>query len=397
MLKTLKGVKVVEFSLGAAGPVAGKLMSEYGAEVYIVEPVTGTTTRWMTNYYDFWQCGKKSVPLNLKDPKGLEAMQRLLADADVFLTNYRTRALNKLGLGYDDVKKINSRIIYALMTGWGEKGPQKDDPGFDVTCFWAKAGLMRDLAEKGTIVVTPQGVGDTAAGQGMCGSIAAALYHREKTGEGCKVSMSLYGEGIFLNNFQSVNSEFGDEFQKTRTAPKEALANTYRCSDGEWIVFFDNQFDRHFFNILKAVGRGDLVGDPRWKKIEDTKGAKAPELVKILDEAFSKMTADEAVEALKKADIAVSKCVSSLDAVNDPQCVENDCVFDWTLSSGPWEGKAMKMPSSPTMFNDEPSITAENFTRGPRLGEHTIEALKNVGYSNEEIKALVDTGTIVVE
>ncbi len=397
MLKTMDGVKVVEFSLGAAGPVAGKILAEYGADVYLLEPVQGTTTRWMSNYYDFWACGKKSIPVNLKDPKGLEAVHKLIASADVFVTNYRTKALEKLCVDYNTLKEINPRLIYALMTGWGEKGPQKDEAGYDITCFLAKSGIMRDYAERGTIMVTPQGFGDTAAGQAMSGNIAAALYYREKSGEGCKISLSLLGEGIFLNNYQSANAQFGEVFQKTRTAPKEALANTYRCSDGEWIVFFDNQFARHFNNLMAAVGRPDLQNDPRWQKIEDTKAEKAPELVEILDEAFAKMTSDEAVAALKGADIAVGKCISSLEAMEDPQVVANNYVFDWTVSSGPWEGKKMKMAANPTMFNDENAITPENFTRGPKLGEHTVEALKSVGYTDAEIQEMAQSGIVVVE
>ncbi len=202
---------------------------------------------------------------------------------------------------------------------------------------------------------------------------------------------------MFLNNFQSANVQFGDVFQKTRTAPKEALANTYQCGDGEWIVFFDNQFARHFNPLMKAVGREDLVDAPRWQKIEDTKGEKAPELVEILDNAFAKMTADEAVAALKGADIAVAKCISSLDSLSDPQVTANGYVFDWKVSTGPWEGKTMKMCANPTMFNDEIASTEENFTRGPRLGEHTAEALKAVGYSMEEIEAMVKAEIITAE
>ena len=140
----------------------------------------------MSNYYDFWATGKKSIPVNLKDEKGREAVHKLIASADVFVTNYRTKALEKLGVDYATLKEINPRLIYALMTGWGEKGPQKDEAGYDITCFLAKSGIMRDFAEKGTIVITPQGFGDTAAGQAMSGNIAAALYYREKSGEGCK-------------------------------------------------------------------------------------------------------------------------------------------------------------------------------------------------------------------
>lgn len=397
MLKTLEGVKVIEFSLGAAGPVCGKVLSEFGAEVILIEPVKGTTSRWMTNYYDFWSTGKKSVPVNLKDEKGVEAVHKLVASADVFLSNYRVKALKKLQMDYDTLKEVNPRLVYALMTGWGEKGPQKDEAGYDITCFLAKSGMMRDYAEKGSVMITPQGFGDTAAGQVMAGNVASALYYREKSGKGCKISLSLMGEGVFLNNFQSANAQFGDVFQKTRTAPKEALANTYQCSDGEWIVFFDNQFARHFNSLMEAVGRPDLMNDPRWQKIEDTKAEKAPELVGILDEAFAKMTSDQAVAALRGADIAVAKCISSLETISDPQVTANDYVFDWKVNEGPWAGRIMKMCANPTMFNDEIANTEENFTRGPRLGEHTAEALKAVGYGDEDIQAMAQAGTIVVE
>ena len=388
MLKTLTGLKVLEFSIGAAGPAAGKIMAEYGAEVTLVEPIQGVTTRWITPFYDFYGSGKKSIPVNLKTPEGAEIMQKLLAETDVFLTNYRVKALRKLGVDYESARAINPKIIYALMTGWGENGPQKDEAGFDLTCFWAKGGLMRDYAEKGTVVVPPQGVGDLAAAQGMVGNIASALYYREKTGNGCKISTSLVAEAVYLNHFGTV-------YPVSRKQAKEATANTYRCSDGEWIVFFDNQFDRHFAGLLRAAGREDLIGDPRWTCIDDTRGAKAPELIAILDDGFAKITADEAVERLKEADISAAKCISSLDSISDPQVEANHCYIDWTLSSGPHAGEQMKLATTPSVFNDEPC--GENQTRGPRLGEHTAQILTELGYSAEEIEKLAASGVIVTE
>ena len=394
MLKTLEGVRVVDFGIAAAGPSCSKLLAEYGAEVIALEPVTGATTRWMTTYYDFWSNGKKSMPLNIKDPAGKEAMLRIIKGADVFLSNYRAKALVHNGLTYEELKKINPRIIYAFLMGWGPKGPLKDAPAYDVTAFWARGGLLRDMAEKGSICVSPQGVADEAVGEVLASGICAALYHREKTGEGCEINTSIYAEACYLNAFQNVNAQFGEEYQKTRTAPREALANTYRCKDGEWIIMFDNQFDRHFWKLLEAVGRKDLVGDPRWKSIDDTRLDKAPELVKILDEAFAKMTSDEAVEALSAIDIAVQKCQGSVDCVNDPQALENNYFFDWVFSDGPYAGKAVKLPASPLSFNGENN--ASDFQRAPKLGEHTVEILKGVGYTDAEIQAMVDKGVTVV-
>lgn len=395
MLKTLDGVRVIEVSIAAAGPAAGKILAEYGAEVIVVEPVQGVTTRWITPYYDFWASGKKSIPVNLKTEQGAELVRRLLKEADVLLTNYRTKALTKLGLDYESVKKVNDKIIYGLMTGWGEEGPQKDEAGYDLTCFWAKGGMLRDYAEKGTVLVPPQGVGDCAAAQGMAGSIAAALYHREKTGEGCKISTSLVAEAMYLNNFQNINAQLGVTYQKKRTEAKEAMANTYQCGDGEWIIFFDNQFDRHFYGLLKAAGREDLIGDERWTRLEDTREEKAPELIRILDEAFSKMKSDEAVERLRAADISVEKCISSLDSVSDEQVKANHYCVDWTLTSGPHAGETVRMPIVPVAFNDEPC--GENQRRGPRLGEHTRELMKSLKYGEKEIDDLVTAGVVVAE
>lgn len=392
MLKTLEGVKVIEFSIGAAGPAAGKILSEYGADVVLVEPVQGATTRWVTSYFDFWGSGKKSLPVNLKTPEGAEVMRRLVKEADVLLTNYRVKALTKLGVDYESVKAVNEKIIYALMTGWGEKGPQKDEAGYDLTCFWAKGGMLRDFAEKGTVLVPPQGVGDCAAAQGMAGNIAAALYYREKTGKGCKISTSLVAEGLFLNNFQNINAQLGTTYQVSRKEAKEATANTYLCSDGEWIVFFDNRFDRHFNGLLRAAGREDLIGDPRWTCIEDTRGEHAPELIQILDEAFAKIPSDEAVRRLKAEDISVEKCISSLESVSDEQVKANQYCINWTLTDGPDKGKTISLPTTPAAFNDEPC--GENQQKAPVLGENTKEIMRQLHFDEKEIEDMISRGIV---
>ena len=396
MLKTLEGVRVVDFGMAAAGPSSTKILSEFGAEVLVVEPLQGTSTRWMCNTYDFWSDGKKSVPLDAKSPEGRELLLKLVASADVFTSNFRAKALKKLGLTYEDLKKVNPGIIYGITYGWGAKGPLKDMPAYDITAFWARGGYLRDMAEKGSVCVPPQGAADVSLGEMMAAAICAALYRKTKTGEGCEISTSLFAQACYLDNFQSANIQLGeDSFQKTRTIPREALCNTYRCKDGEYVLIFDNQFDRHFWNILKALGREDLVGDPRWTKIDDTKFEKAGELCAILDEAFGKMTSDEAVAALGAVDVACEKCVGYEAKCSDPQAIANDYVFDWTLSSGKYEGKTIKLVATPIAFNGE--NCASDYKRAPRLGEHTVEALKSVGLSDEQIADLAARNIIVVE
>lgn len=388
MFNLLEGVRVIDFTTAAAGPSCTKLLAEYGAEVITVEPTFGATTRQDTYYYDFWNGNKKSCPLNVKEPAGKNAMLLLIKTADVFVSNFRIKALERLGLDYESLKKVNPGLIYGLLTGWGETRPVKDHPGYDVVCFWARGGYMRDMAEKGSICVSPQGVGDTATGQALGMAVSSALYRKARTGEGAKLSISIYGEGIYLNNFQSITSQFGEEFQKSRLAPREALANTYLCKDG-WIVFFENKF-RNFNNLLHAIGRDDLIGNPKWQCIDDTRFEHAPELVAIMDEAFSKMTCDEAVTALQDNGIAVEKCWSSLDTTTDPQALENKYYFNWTLQSGEKEGETIKMPASPVHVNDEAPV--HGYKRGPRLGEHTLEVLKSAGLTDEEIMELAAKG-----
>ena len=396
MLKTLEGVRVIDFGMAAAGPSSTKILSEFGAEVIVVEPLKGTTTRWMCNTYDFWSDGKKSIPLDAKTPEGKEILLRLVSSADVFTTNFRAKALRNLGLTYEDLKKVNPGIIYAMTYGWGAKGPLKDSPAYDITAFWARGGYLRDMAEKGSICIPPQGVADVSLGEMMAAGICAALVRKMKTGEGCEISTSLYAQACYLDNFQSANIQLGeDSFQKTRTAPREALCNTYKCADGEYVLIFDNQFERHFWNILRALGREDLVGDPRWTCINDTKFDKALELVKILEEAFAKYTSDEAIAALSAVDVAAEKCVGYIGKCSDPQAIANDYVFDWTLSSGRYEGRTIKLVATPIAFNGE--NCASDYKRAPRLGEHTVEAMKSVGYTDEEIRELAEKNIVVVE
>lgn len=396
MLKTLEGIRVIDFGMAAAGPSSTKILSEFGAEVIVVEPLKGTSTRWMCNTYDFWSDGKKSVPLDAKSPEGREVLLRLVKSADVFTSNFRAKALRKLGLTYEDLKKVNPGIIYGMTYGWGAKGPLKDDPAYDITAFWARGGYLRDMAEKGSICIPPQGAADVSLGEILAAGICAALVRKMKTGEGCEISTSLYAQACYLDNFQSANIQLGeDTFQKTRTLPREALVNTYRCADGEWILMFDNQFDRHFWNILKALGRDDLVGDPRWTCIDDTKLDKAPELSKILEESFANLTSDEAIAAISAIDVAIEKCVGYDAKVTDPQAIENDYVFDWTLSSGKYEGKTIKLVATPITFNGE--NCASDYKRAPRLGEHTVEALKSVGYTDTEIQDLLNRNIIAAE
>ena len=386
MYRPLEGVKVVDFSTAGAGPSCTKLLREYGASDILIEPFGGNTTRTVFKV-DFYNTGKRSIILDLKTDEGMAALHRFLQDCDVCVSNYRTRALKKLKLTYEDLHRLYPRLIHATITGFGEEGPAANHPGYDPVAFWARGGMLLDIAEKGTLVVPPAAVGDIATGQALAGGICAALYKREKTGEGVKVFTSLLAEAAYLNHDAIVQIQYGDKYPKSRKTPRRSMMNTYRCSDGKWIVIAAFDFQRYFWPLLTAVGRGDLVGDPRWTCLEDTMYEKAPEIVQILDEAFGRMTQDQAAAAMEAIDLPYNRVQSTEELMDDPQCAANKYIFTIAAS----DGKRLRLPANPVKFVNSDS-GVESFPLGPRLGEHSREILLEYGYSEAEIQNMKDRG-----
>lgn len=387
MLKPLQGIKVVDFTLAGSGPSGTMILAELGADVIWVEPLEGNSCRSI-HELSYYCAGKRSITLNLKSPEGLEAMYRLLKDADVFATNYRYKSVKKLGIGYEKVKELNPRIVYASMTGWGVEGPKAEAPGFDTVCFWARGGLLQDIAEKGTLVVPPVAIADIFTGEAMAFAIMTGLFNREKTGEGCELNMSILQQAIFGNHDAIIETQYGEKYPKSRLSPRRALLNTYQCSDGKWFVLLTTYFEKHFNKILEIIGREDLIGDPRWQRIEDTMYDRAPEFVNILDEGFRKMTRDEVLAKLTAADIACEAIQTTTDLFNDPQVLANGYLRPWT---NPRNGKEYLYPTMmPFQFNED--VSAPPIGKAPMLGENSVEILKEYGYSDEEIQKLLDNG-----
>lgn len=387
MEKMLEGVKVIDFTLAAAGPGCTKVLVDYGAEDILIEPLEGTTSRTNAPHTFNFKCGgKKSVPVNLKTPEGQEFIYKLVEWADVFVSNYRGKALDKLGLSYEKLSEINPRLIYATITGYGNRGPKKNDPGFDTTCFWANSGMMLDISQKdGDIINAPIAIGDLAAGQGLAVGICAALYHREKTGKGSNITTSLLGEAAFLNFDAIIESQHGQEFPKSRTAPMRALLNTYKCGDGKWItVNATHHWETSWPCICKLIGREDLIDKYTCK--EDTMYEHAAEVVALLDEGFRKYTREEVVNALNACGtIATEYVMNSIDLVTYPQALENEMLVasDDTAPNG----QAVLIPTSPLKFGDEHPA---DYRRGPKLGEDTVETLKMLGYTDDTIRDYID-------
>ncbi len=375
---------MVDFTLAGAGPSCTKLLAEYGADVIWIEPLTGTSTR-KVHKFDFYTTGKRSVTLNLKTEEGKEVMRRLIKEADVFVSNYRTRAIRKLGFGYEETKALNPRIIYATLTGFGEEGPEADFPGYDPVAFWSHSGMLRDYAEPGGLIVPPVAVGDLATGQALAGGILAALLHRERTGESERVFTSLLAEAAYLNHDAVVEGQYGVKYPKSRKTPRRALLNTYQCKDGKWVTLAVlDKFEQYFFPMLKVLGRADLLGDPRWSCLEDTMHQNAPEVVEILDGAISQMTQGEVLAALESIDVPVARVYSTEEMIRDQQVLDNKYIFPIRAS----DGRDILIPANPVKLGDKHSGTV-GLEAGPKLAQHSVEVLQELGYDEATIKEYV--------
>src|SRR5262249_1823066 len=289
-------LKVVDFSSFVAGPAAAVILSDFGADVIKVEPPNGDPWRFghkiapqpLADDPYQWHLNnrnKRSITLDLKSPSAHQVLQELVTWADVFIVNTPHPARKKLKLEYDDVVLWNPRLIYADLTGFGEKGPDANLPGFDITSYWARSGLLSMTRDAGAPPTWPVGGrGDNATAVGIYSGIVTALYRRERTGKGAYVTTSLLAEGIWSASVSIqaalVVAEF---FEHDRKNPANAALNVYRSSDGTWFVLIVTP-DK-VAAVAKAIGRTDLLTDPRFSDPQKLT-ANMPQLSAILDEVF---------------------------------------------------------------------------------------------------------------
>ena len=389
MEKLLEGITVVELSTAAAGPMAGKLLAEYGADVIFVEAPSGIMNRY-TIQFGFMFTGKRTISVDLKTEEGREVLYRILEKADVFLSNFRKRALKKLGVWYDDIKDRYPALIYGFISGYGEKGAMRDDPGYDNTAFWGHAGIFHDMIEKSTMEMSipPQlsGVGDFICGTTLAMGIGMALNYRDRTGKGLKVSTSLLSLGLYANASQMIQLQYGASYPKSRLEPDRALSNTYPAKDG-WFYLITLNFEKDFPKLLKIIGREDLTGDPRWQCMKDTEGDGAKELRGIFDRGFRQFTIKQLRTMFRENGLAFGELFGCRDELDDPQAIENGYLT--TIRNA--DGRTITVPVSPIRYNDE---YHHILSPAPSLGRDTREILEEFEYSQDMITKLIQEKTV---
>jgi len=384
------GLKVVDLASFIAGPGAAVILSDFGADVIKVEPPMCDLYRTVykippqprakDNYaWHLNNRNKRGMAVDLKSPTAATIMERLVKWADVLIVNTPRPARKRLRLDYDDVAQWNPRLIYADLTGYGDNGPDANLPGFDITAYWARSGLLsltRDAGAPPTVPVT--GSGDHATAVGLFSAIAMGLYRRERTGKGSYVTTSLLAEGVWAAGMVNAAALCDAKFfpLHDRKAPPNAALNVYRTSDDNWFMLVVTP-DK-LAALAEAIGRADLLADERFS--DATKlAANMAQLTAILDEVFGAQPMAHWHDVLARAHITFDVVKEPGEVVNDPQLKENGIVV-------PIEGAGEKLNftiSSPIQVHGVTKVPAR---RAPALGEHNEEVLEQLGFSATEIE-----------
>jgi crotonobetainyl-CoA:carnitine CoA-transferase CaiB-like acyl-CoA transferase len=392
------GLKVVDFASFVAGPGAAVMLSDFGADVIKVEPPSGDPWRHAHKIppqpasddpyqWHLANRNKRSITLDLKSASAQQVVEQLVRWADVFIVNTPHPARKKLKLEYADVAQWNPRLIYADLTGFGEQGPDSALPGFDLTAYWARSGLLSMTRDAGAPPTWPvAGSGDNATAVGIYSAIVTALYRRERTGKGTYVTTSLLAAGIWSASVSIQAALAGAKFYglHDRKHPASAALNVYRASDGTWFVLV--VMHDKLAAVTKAIGRSDLLTDPRFSDPAKLM-TNMPQLTAILDETFSARPMEHWNEVFSGVHVTFGAVLGPEEVINDPQLAANDIVV-------PLEGAGGKLTStisSPIQLHGVAKVPAR---RAPDLGEHTEEILRDLGFDADGIEDLLASGTV---
>lgn len=397
MAGPLDGVKVLDFTAFQQGPQATVVLADMGAEVTKVEPpVLGDLGRYMalleqperfSAYFLVHNRGKRSITLNLKTDEGRRIAYKLAERSDVAVHNFRPGVAERLAIGYEDLRRVNPRIIYAHASGWGTRGPKAGQPCFDIAAQ-ARGGLISVTGEpNGYPLPAGAAVADYSGAVNLALAITTALYARERTGAGQKVEVSLLGSQVAMQSWEL------QYFLLSGDAPGRAgrghaylptIWRVFKTSDGYAVV--SGMPENRWPGFCRALGRPELETDPRFDSFF-TRRLHLGELYAILDPIFEGRTTAEWIEMLEAVDTVCAPVAAYADVVSDPQVRENEYVVevDHHLLG------RIPVVAHPLRFSETPTRVA---AAAPELGQHTEDVLLELGYSWEEITELREKGAI---
>jgi len=396
----LEGVRVIELGVWVAGPAAGCILADWGADVVKIEPVgLGDPARLFARMlgadlpfnppFEMDNRGKRSIAIDLAREEGREIALGLVDSADVFVSNVRMAGLERLGLDHESLARRNPRLIHAAISGYGFEGPDADRAGYDIAAFWARSGIAHVLTQPGGQPPFQRGgMGDHGAGLACAGAISAALYAREKTGAGQQVTTSLLRQGVYTLSFDlafllRIGVPIG---VADRTAMVNPCVNSYRDREGRWFWIVGLEGERHWPPLCRAVGHPEWIEDPRFAS-PGTRAGNARILIARLDEIFATRTRDEWGAIFDaEPDVWWAPVQSLEEVLADPQVAAAGGFVEVPDGQG-----SMLLPATPADFGRQPAAPR----RGPPAhGEHTDEILAAQGYGPERIAALRELGIV---
>jgi len=396
----LDSIFVLEYGVFHAGPGAGAILGDLGAEVVKIEDMNGDPERYWTKLgrvdiampngesamFQFSNRNKRSICLDIKRAEGREILERLISKADVFLTNLRKSTKKGLGIDYETLRELNPRMIHANVSGYGPEGYMSDLGAFDPL----------GLARSGMVFVTGSeepklmhlGILDQATAIAASYAIMTALFVRERTGRGQEVHVSLYSVGQWLTaaNLMIYGLLGIDPILPANRTEHSPLRNQYCCKDGKWIICTHHPEEKYWPTFCEAIEQTQLLSDPRFAEPGD-RVANREALIEILDRVIETRTSEEWMEIFVARGLMFCPVQRVREVQNDPQALDNRYIVDF---QDPVMG-ALRIPGYPVHFSENSAGTR---SLAPSLGQHTVEVMKALGYSDPEIDRLKRDGII---
>ena len=399
----LEGLKVIEMATYVAAPAAGAMLRDWGAEVIKVEPLNGCPMRRFFEgmksnvpiegnpIFTLDNRGKKGISINTSDEKGAGIVRELIKDADIFLTNVRPQSLESAKLDHESLLKVNPKLIYCSLTGYGLEGEEKNRPGFDVAAYWSRSGMAHLTQRKGEEPLPIRTAsGDHITAISTVSGILAAVYERTKTGKGKVVETSLLRTGIYsLSSDMALQLKFGRvPSTKKRDEQINPIFNFFKTKDDRWICLSPRAGgDYDLPKVVRALGKEEWLENEKFNT-NQARRENAKEFIDEMDKAFSQYTMSEWGEKLDEQDLIWSPVQNLKEVSKDKQAIDSgafsevedqDCDENYSTVSSP-----VRFHNS----DDGPKGPA------PKLGQDNFEVLKSIGINEDQINELIDRGIV---
>ncbi|MBM3814510.1 MAG: CoA transferase [Acidimicrobiia bacterium] len=399
MSPILEGIRVIDAATYIAAPSAAAILADFGADVIKIErPPHGDPFRYLHQVSGMPDCdvayqwimdnrNKRSLALDLARGAGRGVLMRLVERADVFLTNYQPALIRKFGLGWEELRAVNARLIYASVTGYGETGADADKPGYDMTAYYARSGLMDFIHNAGSDpALSPCGFGDHPTAMSLFGGIMLALYRRLQTGQGGKVSTTLMANGVWANASLIQGALCGASFRERRHRrhPHNPLVNHYQARDGRRFLFCLLDPVKDWARLCRAMEREDLIEDTLFAT-PAARRENSAELVKLLDAVFEARDMVDWEARFAAQDVLYAPVAVTRELADDPALWEQKIIRQFA-------GGSSRTIANPIRFDGTESAPPRS---APEIGAHTNEILAELGYCEEEAAELCGSGIAV--